>query len=68
MGLLVIYAAPPTPIFASMHSTFLQKVVLTIVIALCASLLVEFYKNFIQRSDREINQEWKGKPAASAHP
>jgi len=51
-----------------MHGTFLQKVVLTLVFALCTSLLIEFYKNVIQRADNDINRDWRTTPAASAHP
>ena len=51
-----------------MHGTFLQKVVLTIFIAFCASLVIEFYKNFIQKADAEINRNWRSTPAASSHP
>jgi hypothetical protein len=51
-----------------MYGTFLQRVVLTIIIALCASGLVEFYKNFVQGANNEINRDWRTVPAASAHP
>jgi len=50
-----------------MHATFLQKVVLTIICALFASGLVEFYKNFVQKADIEINRDWRGAPTASPH-
>jgi hypothetical protein len=52
-----------------MHGTFLQKVVLTLVLALFTSGLIEFYKNFVQRADNEINRDWHNTPApAAAHP
>jgi hypothetical protein len=49
-----------------MHGTFLQRVVLTIFIALCASGFIEFYKNIIQRADNDINGAWRKPPAAGA--
>jgi len=51
-----------------MHGTFLQRVILTLIIALFASLFVEFYKNIIQRADNDINRDWRTTPAASASP
>jgi hypothetical protein len=51
-----------------MYGTFPQKVVLTIIAALLASGVIEFYKNFIQRADNDINRDWRTTPAASAHP
>jgi len=51
-----------------MHGTFLQKVLLTMLVALLASGFVEFYKNIIQRADNDINRDWRPTPAASAHP
>ena len=43
-----------------MHGTFLQKVVLTMVAALCASGLVECWK-FTQKANDDINapQNWQ---------
>jgi len=51
-----------------MQGTCLQKVIIVMIAALFASGLIEFYKNFIQRADREINQDWRPHPAASATP
>ncbi len=80
MGLLVISAggagAPPSaalrgtgPAYiGGMHGTFLQRVFLTLFLALCASGLIEFYKNIIQRADNDINRDWRTTPAATAHP
>ena len=77
---VILAAIPPSGAFGdlrgtppayirSMYGTFLQRVVLTIIIALCASGLVEFYKNFVQRADNEINRDWHNTPApAAAHP
>ena len=42
-----------------MHGTFLQKVMLTMILALLTSGLIEFYKNVIQRADNEINRDWR---------
>jgi hypothetical protein len=54
-----------------MHGTFIQKVLLTMVVALAASGLVEAWK-FTLRANDEINapQNWQPHPAAtaSAHP
>lgn len=68
MGLLVIYAARRELILVQMHGTFLQKVILTLIAALFASGLVEFYKNIIQRADEDINKNWRVTPSATAHP
>jgi hypothetical protein len=51
-----------------MYGTFLQKVILTMIAALFASFLIEFYKNIIQRADNDINRDWRTTPAATAHP
>jgi len=55
-----------------MQGTFLQRVILTLFIALIASGLVEFYKNVIQNADFEANKDWRDwhkiVPAVSAHP
>jgi hypothetical protein len=50
-----------------MHGTFLQRVILTMFFALCAAGVIEFYKNFIQRADYDINQAWKKDPGAAGH-
>ena len=51
-----------------MHGSFLQRVMLTLIIAFFAACLIWFYKNVIQKGDREINEEWRATPAATAHP
>jgi hypothetical protein len=60
MGLLVIYAARDPLILAQMHGTFMQKVFLTMILALAASGLVECWKFTIKAND-EINapQNWQ---------
>ena len=50
-----------------MNHSFMQRVFLTMFLALCASGFVEFYKNIIQRADNDINRDWRT-PAAAAHP
>ena len=64
----MIYVAKCEPIVGTMHGTFLQRVFLTLFLAFLASLLILFYKNVIQKGDREINEEWRTTPAATAHP
>jgi preprotein translocase subunit SecG len=52
-----------------MHATFIQKVILTLIVAFFASCLVWFYKNIIQKGDDDINKNWRiPPPAATAHP
>ena len=60
MGFLVIYAARLPLIFSHMHGTFLQKVFLTMIVALAASGLIECWKFTIKAND-EINapQNWQ---------
>ena len=49
-----------------MQGGFIQKVILTLVIAFLAACLIWFYKTVIQKSDREINEDWRTTPAAAA--
>ena len=52
-----------------MQGGFIQKVILTLILALFASVLIWFYKTVIQKSDKEINEDWRATPpAATAHP
>ena len=51
-----------------MHGSFLQRVVLTLFLAFLAACLIYFYKNVIQKGDKEINEDWRTTPPPAAHP
>jgi len=51
-----------------MHGSFLQRVVLTLFLAFLASCLIYFYKNVVQKGDKEINEDWRATPTPTAHP
>lgn len=44
-----------------MHTTFMHKVILTVIAGFLAASLIEFYKHFVEGADRAINEGYRNR-------